>query len=211
MKHLLLIAVTFISSFTFSQSEMYTKKMQENLQLLNAAKTSKDYEEVSASFERVADAEKTEWLPYYYASMAIVVNSFQLNDISKSDDLADKAQLLIDKAEALNNNNPEILCIKSMILSSRIMVDMMTRGPKYGPASSALLQQAIAIDKTNPRPPYLLGQTLLYTPEIWGGGKGKAKPYLQTAVDNFKTFKPASELHPNWGKEKAEALLASCN
>jgi hypothetical protein len=210
MKHLALIAVTFISSFAISQNEMYTQKMQQNLQLLDSAKTPQDYQQVSAAFERVGDAENTQWLPYYYAAYAIVVNSFRQNDVSKSDGFADQAQLLIDKADALDNNNAEILCIKSMILSSRIMVDVMTRGAKYGPASSAFLQKAIAIDKTNPRPPLLLGQSLLYTPEFWGGGKAKAKPMLQTAVENFKTFKPASSLHPNWGTQLANTLLASC-
>ena len=210
MKHLLLIAVTFISSFAIAQNEMYTQKMQQNLQLLDSAKTPQDYDQVSASFERVGDAEKTQWLPYYYAAFATVTNSFKLNDVSKSDEFADKAQVLIDKADALDNNNAEILCIKSMILSSRIMVDMMTRGAKYGPASSALLHKAMAIDKTNPRPPLLLGQSLLYTPEMWGGGKAKAKPMLQMAVDNFNTFKPATPLNPNWGSQMASTLLASC-
>jgi archaellum component FlaF (FlaF/FlaG flagellin family) len=210
MRQLFFVTTIFISSFAFSQSEMYLSKMKQNLQLLDSAKSPQDYNEVAASFERVADAEKTQWLPYYYAAYATVVGSFKLNNVSKTDELADKAQELIDKADALDNNNVEILCVKSMILSSRIMVDIMNRGSKYGPASSAFLHQAMAIDKTNPRPFLLLGQSLLYTPEFWGGGKAKAKPLLQTAVENFKTFKPLSELHPSWGAQMADVLLAQC-
>jgi DNA-directed RNA polymerase subunit N (RpoN/RPB10) len=210
MKQLLVIASVFISSFAFSQNEMYITKMKQNLQLLDSAKSPQDYNEVAASFERVADAEKTQWLPYYYAAYATVVGSFKLNKATKTDELADKAQELIDKADALDNKNVEILCVKSMILSSRIMVDVMTRGAQYGPASAGFLQQAVAIDKTNPRPFLLLGQSLMYTPEFWGGGKAKARPLLQTAVANFRTFKPLSELHPSWGAQMADVLLAQC-
>ncbi len=210
MKQLLCMLTLFISSLAFSQNEMYTAKMKQNIQLLDAAKTPQDFQDAAAAFERVADAEKTQWLPYYYAALATVTGSFRLNNVSKSDDLADKAQLLIDQADALDNKNAEILCVKSMILSSRIMVDPMTRGAKYGPASTAFLQQALALDKANPRVPLLLGESLFYTPEFWGGGKAKAKPYLQTAVENFKTFKPLSELHPSWGAAMAAGLLAQC-
>ena len=47
-------------------------------------------------------------------------------------------------------------------------------------------------------------------PEQFGGGCSTAKPELQTALDKFNSFKPASELHPNWGKARTEDLLKEC-
>ena len=63
---------------------------------------------------------------------------------------------------------------------------------------------------TNPRPYYLKGQSLRYTPEQFGGGCKPAMPLLQTAMEKYDRFKPASELHPAWGRKQAEATLAEC-
>jgi hypothetical protein len=52
---------------------------------------------------------------------------------------------------------------------------------------------------------------LKYTPEQFGGGCKTAKPELQTALEKYNTFKPASELHPNWGKAPVEQLLKECS
>ncbi|HNA00702.1 MAG TPA: hypothetical protein PLN49_07560, partial [Ferruginibacter sp.] len=62
----------------------------------------------------------------------------------------------------------------------------------------------------NPRPEYLKGQGLKYTPEQFGGGCATAKPVLQASLDKYNAFKPASELHPNWGKQRVELLLGEC-
>jgi hypothetical protein len=33
---------------------------------------------------------------------------------------------------------------------------------------------------------------------------------LQAALDKYASFKPTSELHPNWGKEITETLIKDC-
>ena len=44
-------------------------------------------------------------------------------------------------------------------------------------------------------------------PEFYGGGAEKASPDIKKAVEKFGAFKPVSPVHPNWGKERVEALL----
>ena len=65
-------------------------------------------------------------------------------------------------------------------------------------------------DATNPRLYFLKGQGLKYTPEQFGGGCKTAKPQLQTALDKYAAFKPASDISPNWGKERTEVLIKDC-
>jgi hypothetical protein len=48
------------------------------------------------------------------------------------------------------------------------------------------------------------------TPEAFGGGKANAKKQFEKALELYKTFKPASPLHPDWGKDEAEKSLAAC-
>ena len=34
---------------------------------------------------------------------------------------------------------------------------------------------------------------------------------VERAIDLFVNFKPESQFHPNWGKDRAEQILTSCN
>ena len=162
------------------------------------------------NFERIATAEKTQWLPYYYAALCQVNYTYMEQDKTKVDAIADKATVLIDKADALQPNNSEISTIKSMIASSHMMVNPMQRYMEYGPEAQSFIDAAMQQDPTNPRPEYLKGQGLKYTPEQFGGGCANAKPVLQSSLMKFNAFKPASELHPNWGKQRVELLISEC-
>ena len=162
------------------------------------------------NFERIAVAEKNQWLPYYYAAFCMVNNGFMELDKDKVDAIADKAAELIAKADSLSPKNSEISCIKSMIASCHMMVNPMQRYMQYGQESGDNIDKAMEEDATNPRPYLLKGQALKYTPEQFGGGCAVAKPVLQTALDKFAAFKPAGELSPTWGKERVGQLMKEC-
>jgi hypothetical protein len=66
-------------------------------------------------------------------------------------------------------------------------------------------------DVSNPRPYVYKDQSAYYTPGNFGGGCEKAKPLMETALEKFKIFKPASEIHPNWGKNDANEIINECN
>jgi hypothetical protein len=212
MKKLIFLTILFAVTITaFAQSEKYTAAMKTNIAEINTAFTNPaTFLQLANRFERIAMAEKNQWLAYYYAAYCQVNYGFMEQDKSKTDDIADKATALINVADSMMPNNSEISCIKSMIASCHMMVDPMTRWQEYGQASSENMEKAMQQDPTNPRPYMLKGQGLKYTPEQFGGGCKTAKPELQTAVDKFATFKPASELHPNWGKEYTDGLLKEC-
>jgi hypothetical protein len=212
MKKLIFSAILFATALTtVAQSEKFTAAMKSSITEMDAAfKNPATLVAVANKFERIATAEKNQWLPYYYAAYCHVNYAFMQQDKSKTDDIADKATALINVADSLMPNNSEISCIKSMIASCHMMVDPMTRWQEYGAASSENMENAMKQDPTNPRPYMLKGQGLKYTPEQFGGGCATAKPELQTAIDKYATFKAASELHPNWGKEYTEGLLKEC-
>ncbi|MCW3089092.1 MAG: hypothetical protein JWP81_161 [Ferruginibacter sp.] len=212
MKKIILSATILLLSVSlFAQSEKFTAAMKKNLDALGAAfKNPPELLTVANNFERIATAEKTQWLPYYYAAFCQVNYGFIQQDKTKTDGYADKASELIAKADSLSPKNSEISCIKSMIASCHMMVDPQQRWMEYGKESGSKLDAAISQDATNPRPHYLRGQGLKFTPEQFGGGCKTAKPELQTAMEKYANFKPASELHPNWGKEQVDQLLKEC-
>ncbi len=212
MKKIILSAtILFSATLLFAQSYKFTAAMKKNLDALDASfRNPPELLTMSNNFERIANAEKSQWLPYYYAAFCQVNYGFIQQDKTKTDGYADKATELIAKADSLSPNNSEISCLKSMIASCHMMVDPMTRWQEYGQESAGNLEAAMQQDPNNPRPHYLKGQGLKYTPEQFGGGCKTAKVELQTAFDKYSAFKPASELHPNWGKEQVEKLLKDC-
>ena len=209
----LLIALVLVSAsiLSYAQSEKYIGAMQKNLSAIDTSfKNPPSLLTLANNFERIANAEKTQWLPYYYAAFCQVNYGFMEQDKDKVDAIADKATDLISKADSLMPNNSEISCIKSMIASCHMMVNPMQRYMEYGPESGSNIEKAMQQDPANPRPYYLKGQALKYTPEQFGGGCKTAKPQLQTAFDKYAAFKPASPMHPTWGKGQVDSLLKEC-
>ncbi len=210
------IIISLVFLFTASlavkaQSEKYISAMKNNLAALDSSfRNPSDLLNLANNFERIANAEKNLWIPYYYAAFCQVNIAFMEEDKSKVDGIADKATLLISKADSLQPGNSEISCIKSMIASAQLMVNPMQRYMQYGPLSDQHLADAIKLDPANPRPHYLKGQGLKYTPEQFGGGCKNAVEELQKAMDKYNAFKPATQFSPDWGMKITQQLLDDC-
>lgn len=214
MKKLILAAAFIAASvLSFGQSDKYVAAMKKNMTAMDSAFSNPaSLLTLSNNFERIAAAEKNQWLPFYYAALCQVNYAFMQmqGNMSAVDGIADKANALIAKADSLQPNNSEISCIKSMIATCHMIVDPMTRWQQYGEEIEKHNADAMKQDPANPRPHYLKGENLKGTPEQFGGGCGAAKPLLLKAQELFASFKPASELHPNWGKQRVDMLLNEC-
>jgi hypothetical protein len=208
----ILFAVLLVTVVTnlFAQSEKYAGAMQKNLEAFANAKTDADFLDLSNAFERIADAEKNQWLPYYYAAQTQIIYGYMQKDMAGVDPIADKAEVLINKADALEKNNSEISCIKSMVAGLRMMVNPMQRWQQYGALSGQLLEEAKKLDPTNPRPYALQSQNLFYTPAQFGGGCTAAKPIAEQGNKLLTEFKAKSPLHPTWGKREFDLVMDGC-
>lgn len=207
MKPIIIILAMLFAGQLMAQSK-YESGMQKGLEQLAAAKSAEDMTVASAFFERIADAEKDKWLPYYYAAYTNHLTGW-MNPKADKDKVAEKSKDLLSKAEALERN-AETYCMRQMIAIQQMTVDPMSRWQTYGTEASNALAEAKKMDAGNPRIYLLDGQTLMNTPEAFGGGKAVAKKLFEKAVELYGNFKPASPMHPVWGKEEAAKLLAAC-
>ena len=208
MKKIILIISILFAGFVNAQTK-FDGAMEKGLAQFNDAKTAEDMIATSAFFERVADAEKDKWLPYYYAALTNNLSGW-MNPKSDKDVIAGKSKDLLLKAELLEKNNSEIFCMKQMIAVLQLTVDPMSRWQSYGAIASEAIANAKKADPNNPRPYSLEGQYLFNVPEAFGGGKAVAKKLLEKSVALFETFKPSTPFYPNWGKEEAIKSLAAC-
>lgn len=205
----LLMAVVLFTTIGLNAQTKYEAAMQNGLEKIKDSKTADEMNATASFFERVADAEKTQWLPYYYAARNYTIAAF-MNPSADKDKAAEKVNGLISKAEAIEKANAEIFCLKQQVAVLQLTVDPMSRWQSYGAAASEAIAKAKAIEPNNPRPYLLEGQYLMNVPEAFGGGKSVAKKLFEKSVELFGNYKPASAFHPSWGKEQAGQLLAAC-
>lgn len=208
MKHLLVIISMFFAGMVAAQSK-YEGAMATGLEQMKASKTAEEMTAASGFFERIGEAEKDKWLPYYYAAWANYITAW-MNPKADKDKVAEKSNELITKAEALEPNNSELFCLRQMTATLQMLVDPMSRWQSYGTQANNAIENAIKTDPNNPRCYYLKGQSLMNTPEAFGGGKAVAKKLFEKAVELYQNYQPASPLHPTWGKAESEKLLAAC-
>ena len=213
---LLIIAVVGLTASTMGQSERYQKAMQQNIAVLDTSRSIEGWTNLANSFQRIADAEKTQWLPYYYAAYAQVnAGYFLANSIGgmggfadKTDPYADQAEKLLLKAEELGKPNAETQCVRKMIATLRMMADPMNRFQAQGSIAAEALETAKKMSPDNPRPLILEAQDKMFTPEQYGGSKQEAKVLFEEAKKKFSVFKPESALHPNWGLAQIDYFLS---
>ena len=195
----------------WSQEPRYEKAMIKNIEQLDSAITKGGFNELANNFERIASAEKDQWLPYYYAAYSQVMYAYTQQDLSKIDPIATKATDLINQAKVLAEGaNSEIYVIESMIASALISVDPNVRWVQYGKTSLVSMQKAQAADPTNPRAFYLEAISLCISPPEFGGDRAKSVEMLNRVMTMHDEFKPASAIHPTWGVLGTQLYLQQC-
>lgn len=209
MKILLLLLTVFSMSFIKAEESKYENAMNKALSQYQVAKTSQEMLATSALFERIGDAEKDKWLPFYYAALSNNMAAW-MDEKSDKDKLAEKSITLIEKAEALEKNNSEIFLLRQMAATLQMSVNPMTRWKTYGAKASEALENAKKANPNNPRIYFLEGQSVFNTPKSFGGGAKNAKPLFEQAVKLFESFVPETPLHPSWGKDDAANMLKEC-
>lgn len=216
-KFFLILFMSVSSAALLAQSnDKFVKAMEQKLAGFDSVRSTAGLQEQANSFERIAEAEKNQWLPYYYAALSNVNLGFNYaieagpmgGNAEKVDPIADKAEKLINKAEALSKDNSEIYLVKKLIASLRMLGDVMNRYMTYGPVAAEALATAKKLNPENPRIYVLEGTDQFNTPEQYGGSKTEAKRLLEEALKKFETFKPESSIHPTWGLAQAKYFLS---
>lgn len=191
--------------------DKYDKEMKKNLQKISECKTPNDFIKLANNFERIASAEKDKWLPYYYSAFMYVLASYSDSSNTRKDIYLDKAVNFNNVADSLQPKNSEIYTLKGMIAQARMQIDPMNRWQKYGAEADRNFTEAMKIDTLNPRPEYLIGVGLFYTPKQFGGGPTTAKPVLERSFRKYEQFVPENDLMPAWGKEEVLQFLNQIN
>jgi|SRR5882724_1898931 len=193
--------------------DAYIQSMQAAVTRLDKAASAKDYQQLAGEFQTIADRQKKDWLPYYYAALCNAKTGWLLRDDGdKIEPFADQADEEIRKAQSLldtatqKKQLSEVYCVLSMTNQARVFINPQTYGAKYGPAAGRYRQLAEKTDPDNPRAFYMLGWEKFTTPKLWGGDKKKARELLEIAKQKLDSNASAG-IDPHWGMKEVDELL----
>lgn len=208
MKTLIYITIALLSFNTIAQSP-YEKGMTKALELW---KSGNDTEAVQL-FERIASAEKEEWLPSFYAAQILTFSSFGIKDKDKLTATLAKALDLINMAKTNSpENNAEIMVLEAQYYTAWIAFDGMTYGMKYAGKVGELYNKANTIAPANPRVVLGKAEWDMGSAKYFGGDVKAYCKDIERSIELFENEKPESSIHPSGGLEHAKKVLAeNCN
>ena len=209
MNVLVKIVVALIISFVSSQIDAQTnfeKGMTKAFELWQADKT----DQAENMFERIAKAEPEEWLPNYYIAQINSLKSWNEKDEAILKSQLDKSQGHLDLAMSKCENNPELLVMQAQVLTNWVAYDGMTYGMKYGAKVSELYTKAYELSPTNPRVAFGKAEWAMGSAKYFGQDTTPYCKEIEASIELFDTFKPETEFHPNWCKERAEQVVEAC-
>ncbi|AUD04425.1 tetratricopeptide repeat protein [Spirosoma pollinicola] len=201
----LILAVTSVKA-----QDQYQAAMSQLVTYSDTAK-SIDNLKLANSFGRIAETEKTKWLPFYYASLFTTLESLKQTNLGQIDPLCDQATQYLDQTDKLAPNNSEVYCLRSLIALARIKVNQTARGMAGLMEAQQALETANKLDPTNPRVYHMLGQQAFNTPEAFGGSKEKALQYFEKALSLLESQKDReSTIDVHWGTRTTVPMIAIC-
>ncbi|WP_296386438.1 hypothetical protein [Winogradskyella sp.] len=204
-KNLIIIALLVITGITQAQTN-FEKGMNKAFELWQADKT----DEAENMFERIAKAESEEWLPNYYIAQINSLKSWSEKDETVLKAQLDKAQEHIDLAMTKSEDNVELIVMQAQVLTNWVAFDGMTYGMKYGAKITELYTKAIEVSPTNPRAVFCKADWSMGSAKYFGQDTAPYCKEIEASIELFDTFKPESDFHPNWGKERAKQVSESC-
>lgn len=110
----------------------------------------------------------------------------------------------------LGKESDETYVLAAMIANLRLAVKPASRWQQYGKIFQDDLDKAKEMNPDNPRIYLLLGNSNMYKPKMFGGGKKAALPYYEKAEGLFAKENMSDITKPYWGKNQNEYHLQEC-
>jgi tetratricopeptide (TPR) repeat protein len=205
-----LFVLLLVAQTLFANDEKYIAAMQKNIHAVYTTETIPDLQLAVNALERIAEAEKTKWEPYYYASFGYVMMSNRETEGAKKDAFLDQAMTAVNKAKEIAPNESEVVALEGFIYMMRVTIDPASRGPQYGPLSMQTFGKALALNPENPRALAMMAQMQYGTAQFFGSPTTEACATKDKALAKFETYKSENPLAPQWGKKMAEGMKDQC-
>lgn len=191
-----------------AQSNGNLKNIEGAVVLFDQCQTQLQYEQTFNKMEELYKQNSSLWLPAYYASL--IKARMAMKKMGSADKLADEAIYWLNLTKAIHNSD-EVLCLESLVYTSKMSINPTFRWNAYESKINKPLDQAMQLNKNNPRPYILKANLQFKIPILLGGGCKSAKPFAQKAKMIMEQQKNEFTIMPHWGRPILEELLKACS
>lgn len=211
------ITRSFITALLFAfvipalaNNEKYQEAMKKNIMAVYQAQSIPELQRAVNALERIGEAEKTKWEPYYYAAFGYVMMATREAEGSKKDAHLDLAMQAVDKAKSIVPNESEVIAMEGFVHMIRLTVDPATRGQQYSGLAMQSFAKAVELNPENPRALALMARMQYGTAQFFNSSTAEACATAERAYEKLGTYKSENPLAPTWGKEMIEEMKGQC-
>ncbi len=197
---------TFMLTLNLAAQTSYEKGMTKAFQLWSEQKNT----EASQLFERIATAEKENWLPPYYLATVEIVSSFGIQEEGVLTAKLTRAKKYLDQAASLSKDNPEIIISYALLNTAYIAFDGQKYGMTLSPENTALYTKALEIAPENPRVVLSKAEWDMGFAKFFGKSTQAFCDDITRAIELFTKEEQTIQFYPYSGIERAEAVQTSC-
>ena len=208
-----LFALLFISLSSFAGgNEKYQQIMGKTLSGYAEARSPQDFQALANRFDRIAKAEKEEWLPRYYHAPCLIIQSFITSEgPERKDEILDLAEQSLKEVMDLVPEESEAYALQAFFYTARLTVDPGTRGMEYSMLSNQSIGKSLRYDPENRRARYLKIANDMGAAPFFGKDPAAYCPDANALYEAWDEVQAPSPLHPSWGKRDLKELMSSCN
>jgi hypothetical protein len=201
---IILITLGFIGSAN-AQSQ-YESGMKKAFDLYSDAKPM----DASAMFERIAIAEKDNWIPYYYAAQTLITASFETKDVTFVNEILKKADTFIKAGEKISPDNSELITLEGLLYTGYVAMDPQAFGMVYSDKINNLHTRAIKLDESNPRAHLNKIEYAMGAARFFGQDLSKFCESIKETRSLFENQETSEPFYPEHGEDRVDILLKQC-
>ena len=204
-----------IKTDTIRSSSITTDQFKEDLKAsvddFDSAKNMSEWVSATNHLGLIAKKYPEQWAANYYACYSLTVLSYIEKDTKKKDAYLDDAEVYLNIAFSdYKSENDELYVLKAMFANARLAVQPAARYKKYGDLFNENIEKAKSLQPDNPRIYYLKGNSLYYTPKMFGGGAKNALPLFEKAESLYENESNDDIYKPYWGEKQNEDMVLKC-
>jgi len=203
----ILILLTFFTFTTMTSQNSYEKGMSKAFELWGSQKP----DEAINLFERIAKAEKENWIPYYYAAQVHIITTFGIKDAEEIESRLKKGKDFLNEARTFSKDNAEILIMEAMLNTAYVAYNPSVYGMTHSAKVEELYQRAKKLDPENPRATLNHAEWKMGSAKFWGKDPKAFCPEVEKAILYFeKEANNTTPFYPKWGLDQVKRVQQNC-
>lgn len=202
----ILILLTFLTLTAINAQSSYEKGMTKAFELWK----NNTPEEAINMFERIAKAEKENWLPYYYAAQIHITSTFGSKDAEAIESRLKKAQEYLNESKTIAKENAEIYIMEALLNTAYVAYNPSVYGMTHSAKVEQLYQKAKALEPENPRAVLYHAEWKMGSAKFFGSDPKAFCTEVEKAILYFENETQDIPFYPKWGKDQVKRVQENC-